>query len=416
MFESMLMAPSDPILDLLKIYQSDDRKNKINLSIGVYVDKVNEAPILDSVKHAEELLLKKEISKNYLSIEGLNTFNQVTQQLLFGKNESIISQDRVRTVQSPGGTGALRIIAECISKNTDNFKKNKRKKIWISNPTWINHKNIFLSAGLDVHVYPYYNLSTHSVDFDNMINILNSIEAGDIVLLHCCCHNPTGMDLNIEQWEILSECAYQKKWIPLFDLAYQGFDHDLKSDLKGVHIFCKKNPEIIICNSYSKNFGLYNERVGACTIIAENKNHADCTLSQLRSVIRANYSNPPYHGAAIVSTILTNSVLRTIWEDELKCMRDHIKNMRFLLIEHLCCFDNTQLNQDFSFIKKQTGMFAYMGLNENQVMRLREQYGIYLVESGRLNLAGLSEDNISYVSNAIQSLFLKTNKKISISS
>lgn len=399
MFESMSMAPTDPILGLTDIYKSDKRKNKINLGIGVYTDTRNEAPILISVKNAEELLLKREISKNYLNIEGMEEFNNSIQILLFGNDNSIISKSRIRTIQAPGGTGALRIIAECIAKNSS-FKRT----IWISDPSWINHRNIFLAAGLNVGVYPYYDNTTRTIDFDKLMSILNKIKAGDIVLFHCCCHNPTGTDPDSNQWNILSECAEKNRWIPLFDLAYQGFGCDLQSDLKGLHIFCKKNPELIVCSSYSKNFGLYNERVGACTIIADSSNHANQALSQLKSVIRANYSNPPSHGASIVSTILQHDTLRSMWENELKHMREHIKNMRKLLFYNLQ--NNKKTNQNFAFIQKQLGMFSFMGLNTNQVMKLREKFGIYLVSSGRINLAGLSDKNIITVCNALNSLFI----------
>ncbi|CAD83484.1 aspartate aminotransferase [Candidatus Blochmanniella floridana] len=406
MFKSMIMAPPDPILGLSKIYHSDTKKNKINLGIGVYIEKFHAAPILESVKQAEDLLLKKEISKNYLAIEGSNDFNNANQTLLFGPNDSIISKNRIRTVQAPGGTGALRIAAECIAKYDNTI--NKKRRIWISEPSWVNHKNIFFAAGLEVCTYPYYQKSTHSIEFDKLIDTFNNIvKPGDIVLLHGCCHNPTGMDPTIEQWKMLSECAEKNRWIPLFDLAYQGFDNGLQEDLIGLHMFCKNNPELIVCNSYSKNFGLYNERVGACTIITENNNHADCVLSQLRATIRAIYSNPPAHGAAIVSTILQNKTLRFIWEKELKNMRDHIKNMRKLLFNTLNKYKNSKvINQDFSFINNQKGMFAYIGLNSNQVIKLREELGIYLVDSGRLNLAGLSHKNIDYICNAICNLYI----------
>ncbi|URJ23402.1 aspartate/tyrosine/aromatic aminotransferase [Blochmannia endosymbiont of Camponotus sp. C-003] len=399
MFQSIQMAPDDPILGLSEIYDADERKNKINLGIGVYIDKTKNTPVLTSVKQAEEWLLKHEISKNYLNIEGLHSFNTATQNLLFGSNaNSIVSEKRMRTVQTPGGTGALRIAAEFIVKNT------KSKRIWISSPTWINHRNIFLAAGLSVYTYPYYNNINHSLNFDELYSSLQDVQPNDVVLFHCCCHNPTGIDPNTEQWSILSELSEKQQWLPLFDLAYQGFSHGLKEDLEGLYIFCKKNPELIVCNSYSKNFGLYNERIGACTVITNNNDDAERALSQLRVIIRGNYSNPPAHGASIVSLILNNKILRSTWESELKNMREHIKHMRKLLANTLQTHDK---NKDFSFIKRQCGMFSFIGLKENQVIRLREQFGIYLVGAGRINLSGLSEDNIDYVSKAI----IKTYKK-----
>lgn len=399
MFKSMSMAPVDPVLGLSEIYRNDKHKKKINLGIGVYTDKINDAPILMSVKHAEALLLKKETSKNYLSIEGMQSFNLATQLLLFGHTNSTVHKDRIRTIQTIGGTGALRIAAECIAKNS-----NSRRTIWISDPSWINHYNIFLAAGLEINVYPYYDDTTHTINFDKLFSTLNKIKSGDIVLFHACCHNPTGLDPNPDQWNLLSECATKNNWIPLFDLAYQGFDHSLQSDLRGIHTFCKNNPELIICNSYSKNFGLYNERVGACTIVAENNTHAEQAFSQLRSVVRASYSNPPFHGAAIISTILLDSKLRSMWEDELNNIRKHIKNIRnifFYTLQNI----NKSVSKNFDFIKNQKGMFSYIGLNAKQVLKLRKNFGIYLVGSGRINLAGLSDDNVIYVCKAIQSLF-----------
>lgn len=398
MFELMSTAPADPVLGLSEIYKNDTRTNKINLGIGVYTDRNINAPILESVKNASKLLLDQEISKNYLRIDGMELFNIATQTLLFGESNSIINKDRIRTVQALGGTGALRIVAECIAKNS-----NHRRTIWISDPSWINHKNIFAAAGLEVCTYPYYDKITHSINFDKLLSNLMKVKTGDIVLFHGCCHNPTGMDLNSDQWKILSEYSEKNRWIPLFDLAYQGFDSGLQSDLNSIHIFCKNNPELIICNSYSKNFGLYNERVGACTIIAENSTHAEQALSQLRSIIRANYSSPPFHGAAIVSMILLNPKLHSIWQHELKNMRDHIKNMRQLFFYNLQNI-NKSSTKDFSFIKNQKGMFSFIGIETKQVLQLREQAAIYLVGSGRINLAGLSSDNVVYVCQSIMNL------------
>lgn len=402
MFESMSLAPEDPVLGLSEIYENDTRLSKINLGIGVYTDHKNIAPIFASVKKAEEFLLKKEISKNYLDIAGIESFNFSTQTLLFEKNNSVIHADRIKTVQSIGGTGALRLAAECISKNSS-----FRRKVWISDPSWINHNKIFISAGLEVHTYPYYNKITHDINFDQLFSTLKKVKSGDIVLFHGCCHNPTGIDPSPEQWNILSQCAEKNGWVPLFDLAYQGFDKGLKSDLTGLHIFCKNNPELIVCNSYSKNFGLYNERVGACTIIAKNKKDAERVVSQLRSVIRANYSNPPSHGASIVSTVLLHPKLRIMWEDELKKIRDNIYNMRNLLLNNLQNI-NLPCTKNFEFIKNQRGMFAFIGIDEKQVTKLRTEFGIYLVGAGRINLAGLSSKNIAYVCKAISNLFKAT--------
>lgn len=405
MFESIHMAPSDPILGLLEIYNADQRKNKINLGIGVYIDAFGNTPILLSVKQAEEKILKNENTKNYLDIEGMHSFNTATQYLLFGKDDNIVPKKNMRTVQTPGGTGALRVAADFIINNTNS------RRIWISSPSWVNHRNIFLAAGFEVCTYPYYNNVTHLINFDELYEKLKHVKDGDVVLFHGCCHNPTGIDPNIEQWNILSELSAQNKWLPLFDLAYQGFSIGLTEDLQGLHIFCKKNAELIICNSYSKNFGLYNERVGACTIIANNSNNAEHGLSQLRSIIRANYSNPPVHGASIVSVILNNKILRSIWKSELKCMRENIKCMRKLFMYTLRI---NNPNKDFSFISKQNGMFCFMGISENHVTKLKEQSGIYLVGAGRINLSGLSDRNISRISEAITEIYKNNYCEINI--
>lgn len=396
MFKSIKIAPSDPILGLSNIYNTDKKINKINLGIGVYIDAFGNTPILLSVKQAEKQLLKHENTKNYLNIEGLSSFNIATQSLLFGEDNTIISKKNIRTVQTLGGTGALRIAAEFIINNT------KSRRIWISSPSWVNHRNIFLGAGFEICTYPYYDTVTHLINFEQLYESLKNVKDGDVVLFHGCCHNPTGVDPNIDQWNILSKLSAKNHWLPIFDLAYQGFSNGLQEDLQGLHAFCKKNIELIVCNSYSKNFGLYNERVGACTIVAKNNDNAENALSQLRSIIRAHYSTPPTHGASIVSIILNDETLRSIWECELKQIREHIKCMRMLLM-HTLQINNP--NKDFSFIAKQNGMFCFMGIHENSVIKLREESGIYLVGSGRINLSGLSHENIAYVSSSITEIY-----------
>ncbi|URJ24920.1 amino acid aminotransferase [Candidatus Blochmannia ocreatus (nom. nud.)] len=395
MFKFIKMAPADPILGLSEIYDNDVREDKINLGIGVYIHKNNNAPILNSVKKAEEWLLKHETSKNYLNIEGMQTFNTATQDLLFQDihHQVIVPKQYMNTVQTPGGTGALRIAAEFIISNTNT------KRIWISSPSWINHKNIFLAAGLEIHTYPYYDDITDTLNFDELYSSLKNIQSNDIVLFHGCCHNPTGIDLNAEQWEIISDLSIKNKWLPLFDIAYQGFSCGIKEDLKGLYIFCKKNIELIVCNSYSKNFGLYNERIGACTIVTNNTKKTTHILSQLRAIIRANYSNPPAHGASIVSLILNNKILKYEWETELNNMRMHINNIRKLFFYTLQKNNNNK--KDFSFINNQTGMFAYLNLNTDQVIKLRKEFGIYLVGSGRINLAGITNENVNRVCQSI---------------
>ncbi|WP_413734459.1 amino acid aminotransferase [Sodalis sp. RH21] len=392
MFEHIPLAAADPILGLLEIFRADDRQNKINLGIGVYKDETGQTPVLTSVKKAEQLLLENETTKNYLGIDGLPAFSLCTQKLLFGADSALIASKRARTAQTPGGTGGLRVAADFLAKNT------ATKRVWISNPTWPNHKNIFAAVGLETADYAYYDAVKHTLDFDGMLDSLQQAEAGDVVLFHGCCHNPTGIDPTPEQWRTLAELSHSKGWLPLFDFAYQGFAHGLEEDAQGLRIFTENHAEMIIASSYSKNFGLYNERVGACTLVAADAQAADNIFSQLKSCIRANYSNPPAHGAAIVATILDNEALRALWEQELTEMRQRIQRMRQLFVATL---KEKGAQQDFSFIKAQNGMFSFSGLTKEQVLRLRGEFGVYAVNSGRVNVAGMTTDNMAQLCEAI---------------
>ncbi|MEA9390664.1 amino acid aminotransferase [Acerihabitans sp. TG2] len=392
MFENIPLAAADPILGLLDIFRTDDRQNKINLGIGVYKDETGRTPVLTSVKKAEQFLLENETSKNYLGIDGLPAFGHCTQTLLFGADSALISAKRARTAQTPGGTGGLRVAADFLAKNT------RTKRVWISNPTWPNHKNIFAAVGLDTADYAYYDATQHTLDFDGMLNSLQDAQAGDVVLFHGCCHNPTGIDPTAAQWRVLAELSHTKGWLPLFDFAYQGFARGLEEDAEGLRIFTQHHDEMIIASSYSKNFGLYNERVGACTLVAADAETADKVFSQLKSCIRANYSNPPAHGAAIVATILDNEALKALWEQELTEMRQRIQRMRQLFVSTL---KEKGAQQDFSFIKEQNGMFSFSGLTKEQVLRLRGEFGVYAVNSGRVNVAGMTPDNMAQLCEAI---------------
>ncbi|MGP1931234.1 MAG: amino acid aminotransferase [Arsenophonus sp. ET-YP4-MAG3] len=392
MFENIVSASADPILGLAESFNADPRKQKINLGIGVYKDESGKTPILTSVKKAEKYLLEKEVTKNYLAINGISEFSNLTQQLLFGKNHPIIAENRVRTSQTLGGTGALRITAEFIAKYTPT------KRVWISQPTWPNHENILKAVGLKICRYNYYDINEHNLNFTGMLTSLEDAKPGDVLLLHGCCHNPTGVDPTQEQWEILSTFANKKHLLPVFDFAYQGFAKGIKEDTKSLHIFINKNPEIIIANSYSKNFSLYNERVGGCTIITNNSNQAERAVSQIKSIIRANYSNPPSHGASIVTTILSDKLLKKEWIEELTNMRKRIQRMRQLFVNIL---KEKNAKKDFSFINKQNGTFSFSGLNEEQVTQLRKKYAIYMINSGRINIAGLTLENIVPLCKAI---------------
>ncbi|MBW1253444.1 amino acid aminotransferase [Pantoea allii] len=392
MFESISAAPADPILGLADLYRADDRPNKINLGIGVYKDETGKTPVLTSVKKAEQYLLENETSKNYLSIDGLPDFAHCTQELLFGKGNALIASGRARTAQTPGGTGALRVAADFLSTQT------AVKRVWVSNPSWPNHKNVFNAAGLEVCEYQYYDAANHTLDFDGMLASLKEVKAGDVVLFHGCCHNPTGIDPTAEQWQQLAQLSQANGWLPLFDFAYQGFARGLEEDAEGLRIFAASHQELIVASSYSKNFGLYNERVGAITLVAGDAATVETAFSQVKYTIRANYSNPPSHGAAVVATILGNDALRTIWQQELSDMRQRIQRMRQLFVNTLA---DKGAQQDFSFIIKQNGMFSFSGLTKDQVIRLREEFGVYAVNSGRVNVAGMTPDNMSALCEAI---------------
>lgn len=392
MFESISAAPADPILGLADLFRADDRPEKINLGIGVYKDETGKTPVLTSVKKAEQYLLENETTKNYLSIDGLAEFARCTQALLFGNQSPLITAGRARTAQTPGGTGALRVAADFLATQTS------VKRVWISNPSWPNHNNVFNAAGLEVCEYYYYDAANHMLDFEGMLASLQQVQPGDVVLFHGCCHNPTGIDPTAEQWQQLAQLSQTNGWLPLFDFAYQGFARGLDEDAEGLRIFAALHQELIVASSYSKNFGLYNERVGAITLVAPEASVADTAFSQVKYTIRANYSNPPAHGAAVVATILGNDTLRTIWEQELSDMRQRIQRMRQLFVNTLA---EKGAQRDFSFIIKQNGMFSFSGLTKDQVIRLREEFGVYAVNSGRVNVAGMTPDNMSALCEAI---------------
>ncbi|KAA6048120.1 aspartate/tyrosine/aromatic aminotransferase [Pantoea sp. ICBG 1758] len=392
MFESISAAPADPILGLADLFRADDRPHKINLGIGVYKDETGKTPVLTSVKKAEQYLLENETTKNYLSIDGLPDFARCTQALLFGNDSPLIAAGRACTAQTPGGTGALRVAADFLATQTS------VKRVWVSNPSWPNHKNVFNAAGLEVCEYQYYDAANHTLDFDGMLAALQQAQAGDVVLFHGCCHNPTGIDPTREQWQQLATLSQEKGWLPLFDFAYQGFARGLDEDAEGLRIFAAAHQELLVASSYSKNFGLYNERVGALTLVAASSDAAKTAFSQVKYSIRANYSNPPSHGAAVVATILSNEALRTIWVQELTDMRQRIQRMRQLFVNTLA---EKGARQDFSFIIKQNGMFSFSGLTKDQVVRLRDEFGVYAVNSGRVNVAGMTPDNMSALCEAI---------------
>ncbi|OOS01783.1 aromatic amino acid aminotransferase [Canicola haemoglobinophilus] len=392
MFENINAAPADPILGLGEAFKAETRANKVNLGIGVYKDAQGNTPIVKAVKEAEKRLFDLETSKNYLTIDGVAEFNEYTKELLFGADSEIVKQGRAKTVQSLGGTGALRIAAEFIKRQT------KSQNVWISTPTWPNHNAIFNAVGMTIREYRYYDAEKKALDWDNLIADLSNAGEGDVVLLHGCCHNPTGIDPTPEQWKTLAEMSEKNGWLPLFDFAYQGFANGLEEDAIGLRTFAQNHKELLVASSYSKNFGLYNERVGAFTLVAETAEIAATALTQVKSIIRTLYSNPASHGAATVSIILGDQELRQQWEAELTEMRNRIKQMRHQFVELLKEYG---AEQDFSFIIEQNGMFSFSGLSPEQVDRLKEEFAIYAVRSGRINLAGVTEDNIRYLCESI---------------
>ncbi|PKG73713.1 aromatic amino acid aminotransferase [Shewanella sp. Choline-02u-19] len=391
-FSQVELAPADPILGLTDAFKADPREDKVNLGVGIYKDESGKTPILKAVKLAEEKLLATEKTKSYLGMEGVQAYNGAVQTLLFGNDHTVVNNGRALTAQAPGGTGSLRVAAEFLVRHT------KADTIWVSNPTWANHQNIFQSAGLKTQSYGYYKAETHSLDFDAMLADLSGAKEGDLVLLHGCCHNPTGIDLNEAQWLAVAQLCVSKSLVPLFDFAYQGFGTGVEEDATGLRIVADTVPELIIANSFSKNFGLYNERIGAVTVVAANDTEVVNAFSQIKSTIRASYSNPPAHGALIVSTILEDESLKQLWHDELQGMRERIAEMRTLFVASL---KESGVTQDFEFISSQNGMFSFSGLDKAQVKRLKDEFGVYIVGSGRISVAGMTKTNMPIICKAI---------------
>ncbi|MEF1255943.1 amino acid aminotransferase [Vibrio sp. M260112] len=385
MFEKVVAAPADPILGLTEEFKKDPRAEKINLGVGIYKTEQGETPVLATVKKAEKALVETEKTKSYLTIEGTAEYALAVQKLLFGADSAIVANKLAKTAQAPGGTGALRVAGEFIKRQLGGAK------IWISNPTWANHNGVFTAAGLETAQYTYYSAETKDKDFAAMLADLEKAAEGDVVLLHGCCHNPTGIDPTEAEWEELAKLVADKKLLPLFDFAYQGFAKGVEEDAQGLRIFAQYNQEILVASSFSKNFGLYNERVGAFTIVAASEEVATTAFSQVKAIIRSIYSNPPAHGSAVVTHILNNPELRAEWEQEVKEMRDRIQQMRELFVATL---KEQGVDADFSFIERQNGMFSFSGLSKEQVDRLKDEFAIYIVGSGRISVAGMTRSNM----------------------
>lgn len=392
MLETVELAPRDAILGITVAFNEDPRPGKVNLSVGIYQDASGKTPTLASVREAEKRLAASVSSKTYLPIPGAAGYLQATQELAFGAESDLPTSGRVAGAHTPGGTGGLRVVADFLHEN---FPK---ATVWLSDPTWPNHQSIFAAAEVPTKTYPYFNQAANSLKLTALLEAIGKMPAGDVILLHGCCHNPTGIDPTLAEWKQIVAAVNKQGVLPFLDFAYQGFGDGLEEDAVAVREFAKAGGEFILCSSYSKNFGLYRERVGAVAFVCKNSQNAQAVQSQINRAVRANYSNPPAHGAAIVETILKDPELRKMWEEELAAMRDRINGMRSQLVATLA---EKGVPGDYSFMTDQRGMFSFSGLNKDQVELLREQYAIYIVGSGRINVAGLTPANIDYVAESI---------------
>ena len=392
MFQSLQALPSDPILGLMAAYRADTNPKKIDLGVGVYKDADGNTPVMTAVKKAEALILEEQASKTYIGPTGAAEFNDAIAELVFGKPLLESLGKRRVTVQAPGGCGGLRLAAEFI------YKANADATVWVSDPTWANHVPLLGSAGLKIEQYPYYDYSTHTVRFDEMLACLSKIPAGDLVLIHGCCHNPCGADLSHEQWQQIKDVALKQGFTVFIDLAYQGLGDGLEEDVYGVRLLAEALPELIVVSSCSKNYGLYRERTGALTLISENDNAAAIATTLIAAGARAMYSMPPDHGAAIVATIMTRPELSSEWDAELTAMRNRINGLRSQLVAQI---NTAGVDTDFSFIEREKGMFSFLGTNVEQVQKLVNDYSIYLVNSSRINVAGINDSNIEYLPNSL---------------
>lgn len=386
------MAPRDPILGLTEAFNADPNPHKINLGVGVYYDENGKVPLLNCVRHAEAAFMQKATPRTYLPIEGLAAYDKAVQELVFGAGSAVIQEKRAITAQAIGGTGALKLGADFLKRFSPD------SQVYISDPSWENHRALFESAGFTVNHYPYYDATTRGVNFSAMLAALQAMQSGSIVLLHACCHNPTGADLTESQWTQVIEVVTQRNLIPFLDMAYQGFGDGIEADGQVVRRFADAGGALFVSNSFSKSFSLYGERVGALSIVAASADEAARTLSQLKRVVRTNYSNPPMHGGQVVATALATPELRAMWEEELASMRVRIREMRELMVKKL---KEKVPAHDFDFVTRQRGMFSYSGLTKPQVDRLRTEFSIYAVDTGRICVAPLNHANIDRVIDAI---------------
>jgi len=389
LFESLQASPADAILGLITEHRDDPRAEKIDLGVGVYRNADGETPILDVVKEAEQRLVESQDSKSYISTAGNASFNAAIQSLAFADS---VPDDRLMTLQTPGGSGSLRVAAGLILRATE------KATIWVSEPTWNNHVPLLGGAGMTLKPYPYYDVVNHVIRFEAMLDSLHKVPKGDLVLFHACCHNPSGLDPSEEQWCEITDIVVERELVPFIDMAYQGFAVDLDTDAFAVRHMASAVPELIVSTSASKNFGLYRERTGALSFLVTDMSSRDILISQAGSYVRTLYSMPPDHGAAVVSSILLDAELRARWIVELYAMRDRLRDMRSLLHDALKV---KAPGHDFSHLVRATGMFCFLGISKAQVERLKKDFGVYLVDSSRINVAGITPGNVEYLADSI---------------
>jgi aromatic-amino-acid transaminase len=392
LFNAVEMAPRDPILGLTEQFVADTNPRKVNLGVGVYYDDNGKLPLLECVRKAEEKITQARAAKGYLPMDGIAAYDKAVQALAFGADSEPVKSGRIATVQAIGGTGGLKVGADFLHRLYPDAK------VLISDPTWENHRGIFRDAGFEVGTYAYYDAARRGIDFEGMLAALNAAPAGTIVLLHACGHNPTGYDLTPAQWDQVVATVNARKLVPFVDMAYQGFSQGLAEDRIAVEKFVAAGEDFFLSTSFSKSMSLYGERVGALSVVCANKEEQVRVLSQLKLVVRTNYSNPPTHGGLLAATIMTTPELRALWEQELAGMRTRIKQMRTAIVEKLKA---AGVKGDFSFIAQQVGMFSYSGLGKDQMLRLRNEFGVYGIDSGRICVAALNSRNIEYVAECI---------------
>ncbi len=398
MFERLSAIPPDPILGIIAAHAADPNPKKIDLGVGVYRDENGDTPTLDCVLRAEKILLETQTTKSYLGPSGVVGFNDAMGELIFGADSDALQQGRIRTVQAPGGTGALRVAADLIKVAMP------EAELWACDPTWANHHTLFKAAGVKMHSYPYFDADNSALSFDAMVDALQQRGPGDVVLFHACCHNPCGVSPNPEQWQVIADIAEERGFTPMVDIAYMGFERGVEEDCLSVRLLTKQCPELIVASSCSKNFAMYRERVGAISFVARDADKAAAVESVVHNITRANYSMPPTHGPAVVDIILHSDELSELWLTELAGMRNRINSIRKTMSEKITA---SRIQRDFSFLARQSGMFSFMGISVEQVHRLRDEYSIYLVNSSRINVASFNQGNMDYFVEALAAVLDK---------